>query len=66
MSRACRNAGFPDQLVSTYPPPDEHVRTLYDNLELSVVRHAEVRLRLSAVAPAAGAHSRTSGSLLTF
>ena len=57
--RACRNAGFPDRLVSTFPPPDEHVRTLYDNLELSVVRHAEVRLRLSPVAPAAGARSRT-------
>ena len=56
---ACRNAGFPDRLVSTFPPPDEHVRTLYDNLELSVVRHAQVRLWLSAVAPAAAARSHT-------
>ncbi|KAK9835226.1 hypothetical protein WJX81_007254 [Elliptochloris bilobata] len=37
-----RNAGFPDRLVSSFPAPDEHIRTLYDNLELSVMRHAKV------------------------
>ena len=47
--------------MSTFPPPDEHVRTLYDNLELSVVRHAQVRLRLSVVAPAAAARSHSGG-----
>ena len=40
--QVCRNASFPDRLVSSFPAPDEHVRTLYDNLELSVTRHAEV------------------------
>lgn len=32
----------PRKLVSTFPPPDEHVHTLYDNWEVAVARFPHV------------------------
>ncbi|GLC43806.1 hypothetical protein PLESTB_000909900 [Pleodorina starrii] len=34
-----RSASSPFQLVSTYPPPADHVRTLYDNLEYAAAKY---------------------------
>ena len=31
--------------MSTFPAPDDHVKTLYDNFELSVVKYGEVMPR---------------------
>ena len=42
MRKLCRSATFPKELVTTYPAPDDHIRTLYDILEHTVQRHPEV------------------------
>lgn len=47
---ACfRSAACPKELATTYPSPDDHIRTLYDVLEHTVQRHPEVlEIRLLA------------------
>lgn len=42
MSKLCRSATCPKELATTYPAPDDHIRTLYDILEHTVQRHPEV------------------------
>ncbi|KAK9816781.1 hypothetical protein WJX72_005028 [[Myrmecia] bisecta] len=37
-----RSAQCPERLISSFPAPDDHIRTLYDNLEVSVSRYANV------------------------
>jgi len=37
-----RSAASPKELATTYPSPDDHIRTLYDVLEHTVQRHPEV------------------------
>ncbi len=37
-----RSAACPKELATTYPSPDDHIRTLYDVLEHTVQRHPEV------------------------
>ena len=37
-----RSATCPKELATTYPAPDDHIRTLYDILEHTVQRHPEV------------------------
>ncbi len=40
---AClRSVACPKELATTYPSPDDHIRTLYDVLEHTVQRHPEV------------------------
>lgn len=41
---ALRSATSPKELATTYPSPDDHIRTLYDVLEHTVQRHPEVNL----------------------
>ena len=44
-----RSATCPKELATTYPSPDDHIRTLYDVLEHTVQRHPEVfEIRLLA------------------
>ena len=40
---AVRSATSPKELATTYPSPDDHIRTLYDVLEHTVQRHPEVK-----------------------
>lgn len=42
MLKLCRSATLPKELATTYPAPDDHIRTLYDILEHTVQRHPEV------------------------
>ena len=42
MPKLCRSATLPKELATTYPAPDDHIRTLYDILEHPVQRHPEV------------------------
>lgn len=37
-----RSAACPKELATTYPSPDDHIRTLYDVLEHTVQRHPEI------------------------
>ncbi|KAL0050268.1 hypothetical protein WJX82_007734 [Trebouxia sp. C0006] len=37
-----RSATCPKELATTYPSPDDHIRTLYDVLEHTVQRHPEI------------------------
>lgn len=39
----CRSATSPSQLVDSFPPPDDHIRTLHDNYEHSFAMFAQVR-----------------------
>jgi hypothetical protein len=32
----------PNRLLDTFPAPDNHIHTLYDNLENSMVKYADV------------------------
>eukprot|EP00803_Ostreobium_quekettii_P000383 evm.model.scf_2481.2 EVM.evm.TU.scf_2481.2 scf_2481:12621-21767(-) len=34
-----RSSYSPEKLVTTFPPPDDHIRTLYDNLETTIARY---------------------------
>ncbi len=43
-SSICRNAVSPSRLVDTFPAPDNHIHTLYDNLENSMVKYADVSM----------------------
>lgn len=40
--RVYRCATSPEKLVTSYEPPDDHVRTLYDNWETSISRYPHV------------------------
>lgn len=46
---ARRSTLSPRKLVATYPPPDEHVHTLYDNWETAVARFPHVRGNLGPI-----------------
>jgi hypothetical protein len=37
-----RNAVSPERLIETFPAPDDHIRTLYDNLESSIAKYPNV------------------------
>ncbi len=55
----CRNALSPDKLVDTFPAPDDHVKTLYDNLENTISKLPDVsRCRVcKAIWMSTGFHS---------
>ena len=38
----CRNALSPDRLIDTFHAPDDHVHTLYDNLDNSIAKYPDV------------------------